>query len=142
MSIRTDPLDLPQRVPCVGAIVRDAAGRLLVVRRGREPALGRWSVPGGRVEPGEDDAAAVVRELREETGLTVRVGDLVGEVERAGLAGATYVIRDYECQPAGGMLVAGDDAAEARWVTPAELLALPTSEGLVDSLREWGVLPG
>ncbi|MGI8799897.1 MAG: NUDIX hydrolase, partial [Pseudonocardia sp.] len=59
-------------VACVGAIVRDAAGRLLLVQRVNEPGAGRWSLPGGRVEPGETDQDAVVREVAEETGLQVR----------------------------------------------------------------------
>lgn len=139
MNARGDP---PAPIPCVGAIIRDRDpdGRLLVVKRGREPALGLWSIPGGRVEPGEDDSAAVVREVREETGLAVRVGELVGEVQRPGPPGMIYLIRDYACQPSGGTLRAGDDAADVRWVTPDELLALPTSPGLVDTLREWGIV--
>jgi 8-oxo-dGTP diphosphatase len=129
-------------IPCVGAIVRDRdpAGRLLVVQRRHEPALGLWSIPGGRVEPGEDDSAAVVREVSEETGLAVRVGALIGEVERPGPAGVIYLIRDYACRPTGGTLRAGDDAADVRWVTRDQLLALPTSPGLVDTLREWGII--
>ena len=75
------------RVRCVGAIVHDAGGRLLVIRRGRPPGAGRWSLPGGRVEPGESDAEAVVRELLEETGLRVETGSLIGRVERPGPGG-------------------------------------------------------
>ena len=66
------------RVPCVGALVHDDEGRLLVVRRRNEPGAGRWSVPGGRVEPGESDLTAVRREVLEETGLHVTVGLLRG----------------------------------------------------------------
>jgi 8-oxo-dGTP diphosphatase len=124
----------------VGGIVRDDAGRILIVRRGREPALGLWSIPGGRVEPGEDDHTAVIREVSEETGLIVRVEGLVGEVDRPGPPGAVYVIRDYACRPAGGTLQAGDDAADARWAPPDELPTLPTSPGLVETLREWNVI--
>jgi 8-oxo-dGTP diphosphatase len=127
-------------VRCVGAVVRDAGGRLLVVRRGRPPEAGRWSLPGGRVEPGESDAAAVARELREETGLLVTVGDLVGRVERAGPHGQVYDIHDYAAEVAGGRLNAGDDAADVRWVTAAELRALPTSSGLVEALADWRVI--
>lgn len=130
------------RVRCVGAIVHDAEGRLLVIRRGRPPGEGRWSLPGGRVEPGESDAQAVVRELAEETGLRVEPGRLAGSVERPGPGGVTYDIHDYAAIVTGGELSAGDDAAEARWVTPAELRRLPTTDGLLDALTEWHVLRG
>ncbi len=128
------------RVRCVGAIVHDGGGRLLVIRRGRPPGEGLWSLPGGRVEPGESDAEAVVRELAEETGLTVVPGRLVGSVDRPGPDGATYDIRDYAATVTGGTLLAGDDAAEARWADQDELRRLPTTEGLVEILTSWGVL--
>jgi len=124
----------------VGALVSDRAGRLLLVRRGRPPGRGLWSLPGGRVEHGESDAVALVREVREETGLAVEVGEPVGQVERAGPGGVVYEIRDYRCTVVGGSLIAGDDAAEVRWVALGELLALPTTYGLIEALREWGVL--
>jgi ADP-ribose pyrophosphatase YjhB (NUDIX family) len=129
------------RVRCVGAIVHDAEGRLLVIRRGHPPGEGLWSLPGGRVEPGESDAEAVVRELSEETGLRVEPGPLVGRVERPGPDGMTYDIHDYAATVTGGALGAGDDAAEARWATPEELRTLPTTPGLLDALAAWGVLP-
>jgi 8-oxo-dGTP diphosphatase len=139
-------------------VVVDNDGRLLVIRRGRPPGQGLWSLPGGRVEPGETDAAAVIRELREETGLEVTVGRLIGSVDRPGLDGATYDIHDYAAtvgrtggqtgdgsgsgsgdQP-GDRLRPGDDATDARWVTPAEFRALPTTPALLDALSDWGVL--
>ncbi|MBW8481340.1 NUDIX hydrolase [Actinomadura parmotrematis] len=129
------------RVRCVGGIVRDGAGRLLLIERGTPPARGTWSVPGGKVEPGEDDAAALVRELREETGLDVVPGPLVGTVERPGPGGVVFEIHDYAATVAGGALRAGDDAADARWVPLAEVAALPTAPGLLAALRSWGVLP-
>ncbi len=129
-----------QRVPCVGGIVKDAAGRLLLIQRGHEPEAGRWSIPGGRVEPGESDAQAVVRELHEETGLQVECGGLVGFVERDGRDGAVVVIRDYAATVLGGTLQPGDDAADARWVSPADLASLPLTTGLVEALTGWGVL--
>jgi 8-oxo-dGTP diphosphatase len=128
-------------VPCVGAVVHDDQHRLLVVRRGRAPAAGRWSLPGGRVEAGETDADAVRREVREETGLDVLVGRRVGTVERDGPDGLVYDIRDYACSVTGGRLRAGDDASEVQWVRRRELLALDTTDGLVDTLDAWGVLP-
>jgi 8-oxo-dGTP diphosphatase len=129
------------RVRCVGAIVRDDADRLLVVQRAQEPAAGAWSLPGGRVEAGESDADAVVREVLEETGLVVRSGALAGTVQRAGPAGVVYEIFDYLAEPVSGELAAASDAADARWVGEDELLCLPCAPGLVDTLRAWGQLP-
>lgn len=131
-------------VPCVGAIVIDERGRLLLVRRGHEPGAGLWSIPGGRIEAGETDAEALVRELREETGLTVRPGKLAGRVTRPGGPGTVFDIRDYFAAIADGgetgPLRAGDDAAEARWVHPAEIPELSLTDGLADALTTWGIL--
>ncbi len=126
----------------MGAVVRDEEHRLLVVRRGRPPEAGRWSLPGGRMEPGESAPAAVVREVAEETGLSVVAGRLLGSVERPGPGGVTYLILDYVCTATtpGQAPRAGDDAADARWVSPAELAGLPTTPGLLEALRDWGVL--
>ena len=96
-----DPTPAKRRVPCVGALVHDDDGRLLVVRRAHEPGRGLWSVPGGRVEPGESDPVAVEREVLEETGLHVTVGIRVGTVVRDGPGGSSYDIRDYACIVAG-----------------------------------------
>ncbi|MFI6517376.1 NUDIX hydrolase [Spirillospora sp. NPDC050679] len=128
------------RVRCVGGIARDGSGRLLLVRRANPPAAGTWSVPGGRVEPGEADDAAVIREMREETGLRVAVGPLVGTVDRPGAAGVVYEIHDYAVTVTGGTLRAGDDAADARWFSPAEIAAATTAPGLVEALAGWGLL--
>ncbi|MEU6728683.1 NUDIX domain-containing protein [Nonomuraea wenchangensis] len=129
------------RVNCVGAVILDAAGRILLVQRGRPPGAGLWSVPGGRLEPGEDDEAGVRREVLEETGLRVEVGPLAGVVERPGPGGVTYVIRDYHATVTGGTATAGDDAADLRWCTPADLARLPLTEGLLETLTGWGALP-
>jgi ADP-ribose pyrophosphatase YjhB (NUDIX family) len=129
----------------VGAVITDPAGRLLLIRRGHEPGAGLWSLPGGRVEEGETDEQALVRELREETGLSVSPVRLLGEVLRPGGTGpdgtpAVLGIRDYAAIITGGTLAAGDDAADARWVAPADLAALPLTGGLVEALTSWGVL--
>ncbi len=127
-------------IPCVGAVATDAQGRLLMIKRGHEPGAGLWSIPGGRIEPGETDAAALAREMLEETGLQVEVGSLLGRVRRPGPGGAVIDIRDYAVRITGGTLRAGDDAADARWVEPGELDSLDITEGLVEALVSWGVL--
>jgi ADP-ribose pyrophosphatase YjhB (NUDIX family) len=128
------------RIRCVGAIVTDRDGRLLLVQRGHEPEAGRWSLPGGRVNPGESDPQAVVREVREETGLWVEAGRLVGAVERPGPGGTVFDISDYAAGVSGGLLAAGDDAADARWVHPDDFDHLPLTRGLAETLASWGVL--
>ena len=130
-----------RRVPCVGAIVHDDFHRLLMVRRANEPAAGRWSLPGGRVEAGESDADAVRREVSEETGLVVVVGRHVGTVALPGPPGTIFDVRDYACAVTGGRLRAGDDATDARWVQRAELMALDTTGRLTELLEQWGMLP-
>jgi 8-oxo-dGTP diphosphatase len=119
---------------CVGAVVV-ADGRLLLVRRGRPPGLGQWSVPGGRVEAGERLADAVVRETVEETGIEVACGDLLGWVERIDEQ-HHFVILDFACEVVGGSdPVAGDDASEARWVPLGEVPGLPLVAGLLAFLE-------
>jgi 8-oxo-dGTP diphosphatase len=126
------------RIPCVGAILTDG-GRILLIRRGHEPEAGRWSLPGGRIEPGETDHQALVREVREETGLEVTAGPLVGAVDRAASGGRVLAIRDYVANITGGTLAAGDDADDARWFSMRELHSLPLSTGLLEALNDWGV---
>jgi 8-oxo-dGTP diphosphatase len=128
------------KIRCVGAIVTDDTGRLLLVRRGHEPEAGRWSLPGGRVNPGESDRQAVVREVHEETGLWVEPGRLVGAVERPAPDGAVFDIYDYAASASGGRLAAGDDAADARWVHPRDIDGLELTSGLARTLSGWGVL--
>lgn len=117
---------------------------MLLIKRGHEPGKGLWSVPGGRIEPGETDEDALVREVHEETGLDVVCGPLLGAIERPGLAGATLHIRDYRAVVTGGELVAGDDAADVCWVTPEEAAGLDgngmLTGGLLTALRSWGAL--
>ena len=124
----------------MGAIITDDAGRLLLIQRGHEPEEGRWSLPGGRVKPGESDWEAVAREVREETGLHVEPGTLIGAVERPAPGGAVFDIYDYAASVSDGRLAAGDDAADARWVHPGEIDRLELTTGLARTLAGWGVL--
>ncbi|UOY01272.1 NUDIX hydrolase [Blastococcus sp. PRF04-17] len=132
----------PPVVPCVGAVVHDAAGRLLLVQRGHPPHAGRWSLPGGRIEPGETAETAVEREVREETGLVVRAGAVVGRVRIPG-DGVVYDVVDLACSPVPGSErpVAGDDATAVLFADAATLDRLPCTPLLVETLRSWGVAP-
>ena len=127
-------------IPCVGAVIKDGQGRLLLIKRGHPPGAGLWSLPGGRIEPGETDAEALVREMREETGLVIEAGQLIGTVRRPARGGGVLDIRDYAATVIGGTLRAGDDAADVRWVDASELESLPLTDGLVAALTGWGVL--
>ncbi len=125
---------------CVGAIAVDE-GRLLLVRRGRGPAAGVWSVPGGRVEAGETLAEAVLRELAEETALEGVCDELIGWVERMG-PDHHFVILDFRVtvlEPRDPR--AGDDAVEAEWVALDEVGHRQLADGLAEFLHEHGIVP-
>jgi 8-oxo-dGTP diphosphatase len=126
----------------VGAVVHDEQGRLLLIRRGHAPSAGLWSVPGGRMEAGETQEQAVVRELVEETGLLVVPVRPLGAVRVDG-DGVVFVVTDWLCTPAepGQQPVAGDDADDAAFVDSAGLAALDMAPGVVAALSTWDVLP-
>jgi 8-oxo-dGTP diphosphatase len=115
----------------VGAVIvadHDDTFRVLLIRRGKPPLLGEWSLPGGVLECGETLREAVAREAREETGLVVETGEMLGVYERLirndGRVQYHYVLIDFLCRPVSGDLKAGSDAAEVRWFTRDELPAL------------------
>ena len=113
----------------VGAIVVSAEepARVLVVRRGREPMRGIWSLPGGVLELGETLHEGVRREIKEETGLDVEVVAHIETFERTsrdddGRVRYHYVISDWLCRVTGGELQCGDDADAAEWLTETEIV--------------------
>jgi len=124
--------EYPSRpIPAVGGLaVRD--GKVLLVKRAKEPALGTWSIPGGAIRLGESLKDAVRRELKEETGLDVDPVEVVGVVERIFKVGEEvrfhYVIVDYACTVREGILRASSDAQDARWFHWEEILDLDLPE--------------
>ena len=116
----------------VGAIIVDG-DRVLMVKRAHPPIQGQWSIPGGVLEVGEMVREAAVREAREETGLVVEPGELLGVYDRILRDGEHriqyhYVLIDFLCRPVGGELLAASDAAEVQWFRREELPALQLAE--------------
>lgn len=117
-------------------------GALLMVRRGREPAKGLWSVPGGKVERGEYLSVALEREVKEETGLNVVAGELAGFFEVIG-EDTHYVVMDFVATCEGDAEpTPSDDAEEVRWVPLDEIRTLECTPRFVELLTAWGVLAG
>ncbi len=119
-------------------------GRALLIRRGKQPLFGRWVVPGGTVELGEPLEAALVREMREETGLEVEPVELLTVFDRIEREGSVvlyhYVIVDYLCRYVSGEAKAASDALEVAWATPEELerydLPAKALEVILDAFRK------
>jgi 8-oxo-dGTP diphosphatase len=129
----------PRPELCVGAVVVHD-GSLLLVRRGHGPAAGEWAVPGGRVEWGETMAEALVREVREETGLECVCGEMLGWIELVD-EDQHVVILDYVATVLEhGEPVAGDDAAEVLWVPVQDVAELVLAPGLAEFLHDNGVI--
>jgi 8-oxo-dGTP diphosphatase len=131
----------PRPVLGVGALIYQGDS-ILLVQRGNEPFKGFWALPGGAVETGEYLEDAIVREVREETGLEVKATRIATVFERImrdeqGGAEYHYVLVDYFCQVLGGVLTAGDDSAQAEWVPIADLDQVQLTEGtrrVIDAL--------
>ena len=133
----------------VGGVVLDG-NRVLLVRRGREPLKGLWSIPGGAVEVGETREEALVREIKEETGLDVEVGPLVAVLDRIrrdadGRVEYHYVLVDYACRPRGGELKASTDVDRAQWVRIDDLDRFELTDGTArvihDAYAAWNGIP-
>ena len=112
----------------VGAVIIEK-DRVVLVKRGHAPLMGRWSIPGGVLEVGETVREAAAREAKEETGLVVEVGELLGIYDRVlrdelDRVRYHYVLIDFLCRPVGGTLQAGTDAAEVGWFRAEDLPAL------------------
>lgn len=124
----------------VGAILIDD-GKILLIKRGRPPFEGAWSLPGGTVEWGEPMAAALTRELMEETSLAIEVGPIAGTFESITPDGLFHsVIVDFTARVIGGALRAGDDAADAEWVPLSALSSRELTPNLVKHLTDFGAL--
>lgn len=124
----------------VGALIYRGS-RILLVRRGKAPSLGKWSVPGGRLRLGETLEAAVIRETREETCLAVRplgIGKVVEHIHKdeRGDIEYHYVIVDYVCRIVGGSPQAASDVSEVRFVEISELSQWDMTEGTAQVIRE------
>ncbi len=123
----------PVPTVAVGLVARDRRGRLLLVRRGKPPAKGSWSLPGGKVEAGETLVRAAARELREETGLRARIGAVAGVVERVG-EGYHYVIADLWADLDDAEPVAASDVDDAALFELEALPHLDLTPGLAEFL--------
>jgi ADP-ribose pyrophosphatase YjhB (NUDIX family) len=123
----------------VGALIIKG-DRILLVERGGQPLKGYWSIPGGLVDVGEKLNDAIIREVREETGLDVKPLKVIEIFERImrdtkGVAEYHYVLIDYLCRVTGGDLKAADDAAGVEWVRRKDLAARKVTEGTLDVIE-------
>jgi 8-oxo-dGTP diphosphatase len=143
----SDPRTYPQRpyLAVSAAIIRD--GKVLVVRRARKPALNLYTLPGGAVETGETLFEAVMREVREETQLTIEPVQLAGHREvivRDAQGGVErhFVILSFAARWLAGETVLNEELDDAKWLTPAELAGLHTTDGLAEIIASAFALVG
>jgi 8-oxo-dGTP diphosphatase len=123
----------------VGALIYDG-DRVLLVQRGKEPLKGFWSLPGGAVESGERVEQALLREVLEETCLTVKIvrfGEIFERImpDPEGRIEYHYVLLDYVCEIESGQPRAGSDSADVRWFSPEELKGVPVTSGTLEVIE-------
>ena len=132
----------PQPSPQIGVgavVIKDE--KVLLVKRGRPPSEGLWAIPGGRLQFGETLKQAAEREILEETGIVIKAAKPlfifdVLDKDEAGNIRYHYVIVDLGAEYVSGTVTAGDDASEARWLSPQELAVLPVSAKTSELLKD------
>ncbi len=127
-------------IPAVSGVIVNG-NKVLLVKRSHPPSMGQWSLPGGAVRLGEECGQALVREVREETGLSVRVGALLSAMpcivkEDSNRILYHYIILAYRCHVLSGTVEAGSDAAEARWMTLGDVPSLGGTDGLMRIIEQ------
>jgi len=141
----SNPLPPPNSIPGVSVLVIDA-GRVLLVRRGREPNRGLWALPGGRIEAGESAEAAAIREVHEETGIVIERPEPFDTVDvtvdaEPGVNSQRYSVAVFRARYVNGHPAAGDDAAEVCWVKLGDVADLPLTEGTRAIVAKQGAEP-
>ncbi|MGR9363649.1 NUDIX hydrolase (plasmid) [Rhizobium leguminosarum] len=133
---------MPQQQPILAAsaVIQDSTGRFLLVQRANPPEQGHWTLPGGRVDPGETLAEAAIREVYEETSVTIRVVRELGQLTVPDGKGGLYEIHDFLAELVSGEAIAGDDAADVGWFSPDELETMTLTTDLLEYLARYGCI--
>lgn len=134
---------MPKSTPILAAsaVIRDESSRILLVQRANMPDMGCWTLPGGRVDTGETLEQAAIREVFEETGLTIAIVRELGQLDVPDGNGGVHEIHDFLGERISGEAIAGDDAAAIGWFRSDELSALSLTPDLLHYLGRYGVYP-
>lgn len=132
-------------VPAVAALIRKEE-HVLLIKRGVEPSQGKWSLPGGKIELGEELQEALRREMKEELQVEVRVHDISKvkdyiERDQQGQVKWHYILIDFNCEIISGTPTATSDATQVRWVSPHELIYLSLTETTREVLEDLNIIP-
>jgi acetyl-CoA carboxylase carboxyl transferase subunit beta len=131
----------PKVIRAASAVIRNADGDYLLVQRATPPEKGHWTLPGGRVDPGETLEQTAIREVYEETGVVIRIVRALGQLHVPDGKGGMYEIHDYLAESLSGEAIAGDDAADVGWFSAETLAELPLTTDLLKYLTRYGVYP-